>query len=42
MKHTYLGAAQRITGWVKNARNFAEVHPILMGTAGVVAGALLP
>ena len=42
MKHTYLGAAQRITGWVKNARSFAEAHPLVMGTAGVVAGALLP
>ena len=42
MKHTYFGAAQRVTGWVKNARNFAEQHPVLMATGGVVAGVLLP
>ena len=42
MKHTYFDAAQKkITGWVKNARNFAEEHPILMATGGLVGGALI-
>ena len=41
MKHTYLDAAQKkVTGWVKNVRNFAEEHPILMATGGLVGGAL--
>ena len=41
MKHTYFDAAQKkVTGWVKNARNFAEEHPILMATGGLVGGAL--
>ena len=41
MKHTYLDAAQKkVTGWVKNVRNFAEEHPILMATSGLVGGAL--
>ena len=42
MKHTYFDAAQKkITGWVKNARNFAEEHPILMATGGLVGGGLI-
>ena len=41
MKHIYFDAAQKkVTGWVKNARNFAEEHPILMATGGLVGGAL--
>ena len=41
MKHTDLDAAhKKVTGWVKNARNFAEEHPILMATGGLVGGAL--
>ena len=41
MKHTYFDAAQKkVTGWVKNVRNFAEEHPILMATGGLVGGAL--
>ena len=41
MKHTYFDAAQKkVTGWVKNARTFAEEHPILMATGGLVGGAL--
>ena len=41
MKHTYFGAAQKkVTGWVKYVRNFAEEHPILMATGGLVGGAL--
>ena len=42
MKHTYLESAQKkVTGWVKNARTFAEEHPILMATGGLVGGALI-
>ena len=42
MKHTYLEAAhKKVTGWVKNARNFAEEHPILMATGGLVGSAAL-
>ena len=42
MKHTYLDSAQKkVTGWVKNARDFAEEHPLLMATGGLVGGALI-
>ena len=41
MKHTYLDSVQKkVTGWVKNVRNFAEEHPMLMATGGLVGGAL--
>ena len=41
MKHTYLDSARKkVTGWVKNVRNFAEEHPMLMATGGLVGGAL--
>ena len=42
MKHTYFDAAQKkVTGWVKNVRNFAEEHPILMATGGLVGGGVV-
>ena len=41
MKHTFLQAAQyKVKGWVKNASNFAQEHPIIMATGGLVGGAL--
>ena len=41
MKHILLLAAQyKEKGWVKNARTFAEDHPILMATGGLIGGAL--
>ena len=41
MKHTYLQAAQnKVKSWVKNVSNFAQEHPIIMATGGLVGGAL--
>ena len=41
MKHSVLQAAQyKVKGWVKNANEFAQHHPILMATGGLLGGAV--